>query len=145
MVKEYKTILNGWKTIGYVGVDSGTLIIGDPCYLDDADDWNPEMYNKWICGALCDSGDTQAVEINDMCLNQAVAFSSGFGDGVYEVKACYKNYGTRDSPDVRIKEVRVILIGDNNETEKYYKHEIKTEKYSKYKAPTKHNTKKVKK
>lgn len=120
--------LAGWKTIGYVGVDSGTLMIGDPCYLDDVDDWNPEMYNKWICGELCNSGDRQAVQINDMCMEQAVAFSSGFGDGVYEVKALYKDYGPeqiayakkhkvkinpkRDYTDIRIKEVKIILIRD---------------------------------
>jgi hypothetical protein len=57
-----------------------------------------------------------------MCHNQAVAFSSGFGDGVYEVKALYKNYGTKKEPDVRIAEVRIILIGDDNYTEQFYKH-----------------------
>ena len=111
----------GWKTIGYVGVDSGSLMIGDPCYLDDVDDWNPEMYEKWICGALCNSGDTQAVQINDMCMEQAVAFSSGFGDGVYEVKALYKDYGAeyprkkgeKIQSDIRIKEVKIILIRDD--------------------------------
>jgi len=115
--------LTGWKTIGYVGVDSGSLMIGDPCYLDDVDDWNPEMYEKWICGGLCNSGDTQAVQINDMCMEQAVAFSSGFGDGVYEVKALYKDYGravptkkkgvTVWEKDIRIKEVKIILIRDD--------------------------------
>lgn len=101
-----------WKTIGFVGVDSGSLMIGDPCYLDDVDDWNPELYDKWIVGALCNSGDKQAVEINEMCQNQAVAFSSGFGDGVYEVKALYKNYGEKGQKDIRIKEVKIILIND---------------------------------
>lgn len=109
---ETEKVLNGWKTIGFVGVDSGSLMIGDPCYLDGADDWNESMYDKWICGDLCESGDTQAVEINEMCLNQAVAFSSGFGDGVYEVKALYKDYGTKGRKDIRIKEVKIILITD---------------------------------
>ena len=104
-----------WKTIGYVGVDSGSLIIGDPCYLDDPNDWNPELYKKWICGELCSAGPKQAVEINEMCLNQAVAFSSGFGDGVYPVQALYQDYGTKDYKDIRIKEVRILLIQDDNE------------------------------
>lgn len=97
-----------WKTIGYVGVDSGSLIIGDPCYLDNLDDWNPELYEKCIVGDLCDSkeGFTQ---INEMCMNQAVAFSSGFGDGLYEVRAWIKDYGKSGK---RIKQVKIILIED---------------------------------
>lgn len=102
----------GWKQIGSVGVDSGSLMIGDPCYLDHKDDWNPKLYDKWIVGKLCDSKN-QAIEIEEMCQNQAVAFSSGFGDGVYPVFAYYKNYGTKKRPDWRIKEVRIGLIQDD--------------------------------
>lgn len=95
-----------WKTIGYVGVDSGSLMIGDPCYLDDQDDWNPELYDKWIVGKLCET-DVVAVQINEMCRAQAVAFESGFGDGVYEVRALIKDFGDLGK---RIKEVRIMLI-----------------------------------
>lgn len=98
-----------WKTIGYVGVDSGTLMIGDPCYLDGEDDWNEELYEKHICGRLSESK-SQAIQISELFKHQAVAFSSGFGDGVYEVKALYKNYGKNGGK--RIKEVKIILIGD---------------------------------
>jgi hypothetical protein len=97
-----------WKTIGFVGVDSGSLMIGDPCYLDDPEDWNPKLYDKCICGDLCES-EEGFTQINEMCQDQAVAFSSGFGDGVYEVQALIKDYGENGK---RIKEVRVILIED---------------------------------
>lgn len=97
-----------WKTIGYVGVDSGSLMIGDPCYLDDDTYWNPELYDKWICGRLCEDG-VKSVEIDELCMHQAVAFESGYGDGVYEVKALIKDCGDFGK---RIKEVRVILIED---------------------------------
>jgi hypothetical protein len=100
-----------WKTIGFVGVDSGSLIIGDPCYLDHQEDWNPKLYDKWICGALCNS-ETEAVQINAVCPDQAVAFSSGMGDGLYPVQALYTNIGTVKNPDIRIKEVRILLIQD---------------------------------
>lgn len=100
---------NEWKTIGLVGVDSGCLMIGDPCYLDDDTDWNPELYDKWIVEGMC-RNDKQAIQIDEMCPAQAVAFSSGFGDGVYEVRALYRNYGSKMFPDRRIKEVRIICI-----------------------------------
>ena len=105
-----------WKQIGTVGVDSGTLMIGDPCYLDDEGDWNPELYKEWICGGLC-KNETQAVQIQELCMNQAVAFSSGFGDGVYPVFARIKNYGTKDRPDRRISQVKVVLIEDTETIE----------------------------
>lgn len=98
-----------WITIGNVAVDSGSLMIGDPCYLDDDEDWNEELYEKCICGDLCNSEEGH-IEINEMCLNQAVAFSSGFGDGIYEVKALIKNYGKKLGK--RIKEVKIIMIED---------------------------------
>ncbi|MEK3955715.1 MULTISPECIES: hypothetical protein [unclassified Psychrobacillus] len=45
----------------------------------------------------------------------AVAFSSGFGDGVYDVFATYKDYGNYEYSDVRIKSVEIILIEDEED------------------------------
>ena len=93
-----------WITIGKVGVDSGTLMIGDPCYLTGSK-WSNKKYNKYISGELCKPG-KKFIEIED---GMSVAFESGFGDGVYEVKALIKDYNTWGK---RIKEVRIILIED---------------------------------
>ena len=98
-----------WITIGKVGVDSGSLMIGDPCNLDR--DWNEKLYDKWICEGLCNSKKGY-IAINEKCANQAVAFLSGFGDGIYEVKALIKDYGKLGK---RIKEVKIILIEDEEQ------------------------------
>lgn len=100
---------NDWVHIGNVGVDSGTLMIGDPCYLNDKEDWNSELYDKWIVGKLGEENKV-SVQISEMCPEQAVAFESGFGDGCYEVYALVKDYGKNLGK--RIKEVRVVLIED---------------------------------
>ena len=41
-----------------------------------------------------------------------MVFESGFGDGEYEIKALVKDYGNWGK---RIKEVRIILIGEDEE------------------------------
>ena len=94
-----------WVKIGMVGVDSGTLMIADPCYVE-GDDWCEKDYQKWIVN----TSDKKSVQIKEgLNKAKAVAFSSGFGDGVYNVTALihdYKEYGKR------IKEVRITLITD---------------------------------
>jgi hypothetical protein len=92
-----------WVTIGTVGVDSGTLIIGDPCYLD-----GEKLFDKVICPAFSKMNSGLALQIDKKCPNQAVAFESGFGDGLYSVEALVKEF--RNSGE-RIKEVRIVLIG----------------------------------
>jgi len=58
------------KLLGTVGVDSGQLMITDPCYLN-----NKKSFN-----------------------HKEIIFPSGFGDGIYEVYAYYadfKEFGER--------------------------------------------------
>lgn len=52
-------------------------------------------------------------QISEICPHQAVAFESGFGDGVYEVRALFKHYGK--NLGLRIKEVRVILVEEEDD------------------------------
>lgn len=74
---------------GYIGVDSGQIMIGDPCYLDG---WDSNSNDEWDIegkeGQYCYQGvsattirDTYG-EIGD---GRAVAMSSGYGDGQYPV------------------------------------------------------------
>jgi len=99
------------KEIGQVAVDSGQLMVVDPCYLGrwvdnefDAPSHPEESY-----ASACEKtlSKEQAGELGNAF---AVAFSSGFGDGVYPVIAHYKDYGTVEEPDVRIRKVEILLI-----------------------------------
>lgn len=110
-----------WERIGEVGVDSGQLMITDPCYIGsqwkdtqfaDSDKPTGEFSYDGACRATC--GDTQAGQLNYELGHSGagVVFSSGYGDGCYEVWARYI-----DDPDwgTRIAEVRVIMIDDDED------------------------------
>jgi len=90
-----------WKTIGFVGVDSGTLMVIDPCY---ATDFKDKDYDEFVVDKSRDKF-TQ-VPFQHGHVGRAVVFSSGCGDGLYKVKAKFetlKDWGER------ITEVRIIM------------------------------------
>ena len=84
-----------WKRVGYIGVDSGQVIIGDPCYLDE---WTDNDYNEEIEPVIPFSYD-EACRITvrepfgvlgslfDKHKGKAAVVRSGLGDGVYPVYA----------------------------------------------------------
>lgn len=87
-MKRFK-FLNGEEDLGVVGVDSGELLIIDPCYL----------YNKKEFATLM-----KALEENQTSHKKfynikytlghpglGVVFSSGWGDGLFEVVGTFKN------------------------------------------------------
>lgn len=108
------------KQIGVVGVDSGQLIISDPCYLSnwkdnefDAPSEPSDMSYSNACKITLNSKDLGGeILFSKGHSGQAVVFCPGFGDGVYPVIAHYKDYGTKEQPDVRIKKVEILLIED---------------------------------
>ena len=65
--------------IGEVGVDSGQLFIGDPCYLKEVS--MDDLYTE--CSKVTLSKQRGGV----ISLTDGVAVSTGFGDGVYPVFA----------------------------------------------------------
>ena len=82
------------QLIGEFSVDSGQAIIGDPCYLEDWKPWNSDEndfadhVNKvgeygylGACNATIGKGFGQLGGAS------AVAFSTGYGDGLYPVYA----------------------------------------------------------
>jgi hypothetical protein len=100
--------------VGHVGVDSGQLMICDPCYIK-AEEWQdqpfapakpidgsyPFTYNG-ACGAtLSDAGFGSLGKFDT-----GVAFASGYGDGTYPVYATYNEDG-------RIARIEIVMIDEN--------------------------------
>lgn len=102
----------GWVLLGVAGVDSGLLMIADPCYVigEDASD----KYSSWAQfmrkhGILePDMDEVQAKQLNYQAghAGLGVCFRSGCGDGEYEVWGRFD-----DIPGFgrRIVEVRVLM------------------------------------
>jgi hypothetical protein len=85
---------NNLTLIGEFSVDSGQAIVGDPCYLDDWKTWDSDVdtfdsHNTkqgeygylGACNATLGKGFGQLGGAN------AVAFTTGYGDGLYPVYA----------------------------------------------------------
>jgi hypothetical protein len=81
------------KDLEYAGsfaVDSGQAIVGDPCYLDEWKKWEDgtpfdHESHKGEYGYLGASGVTLADNFGQLGGASAVAFSTGYGDGLYPV------------------------------------------------------------
>ena len=85
---------NNLTLIGEFSVDSGSAIIGDPCYLDDWKLWDSdntkfEEHNSSAgeYGYLGAANATLGKGFGQLGGFKAVAFSTGYGDGLYPVYA----------------------------------------------------------
>jgi len=95
--------------IGSCPVDSGQLIIIDPCYLKDWKDGefndkekeNPTNHYSKCCVETLKDGGAGEVLVSDIAGN-GVAFASGYGDGCYPILAHYNKEG-------RIIKVEIIM------------------------------------
>lgn len=94
------------EKIGVVGVDSGQLMVCDPCYVND--DWKRELPEGWKPPEDCDN---QPFSYEGACnlscgkkrggqmifkrgnAGAGVAVSTGFGDGTYSVYLERDKYG----------------------------------------------------
>ena len=104
-----------WVKLGVVGVDSGQLMVCDPCYIDS--EWSKENFDTKkksktsfsyakICELTMKDDKGGQLKYKKGHPGVAVAFSSGIGDGLYEVHA---RIGTIGQWGTRIKEVRIIM------------------------------------
>ena len=107
------------EKIGYVMVDSGQVMIGDPCYLSDwkghefdGDGKTPDGSWEYSYSGACNA--TLSPAGAGMLENgSAVALSSGYGDGSYPV------YITRNREN-RIVSMTVYFDEDPNEDDTPY-------------------------
>jgi len=85
---------NNLTLIGEFSVDSGQAIIGDPCYLDEWKNWDRDVTNfeehknsAGEYGYLGSCNATLTKGFGQLGGSNAVAFSTGYGDGLYPVYA----------------------------------------------------------
>jgi hypothetical protein len=94
------------KLIGYVGVDSGTIIISDPCYLI-GDSWAEDDYQKEVIDTCNEK--TRQVR-HDTGAFKAVLSEAGLGDGVYPV---YAEIVNNKDWGKRVKKITIdFLLGE---------------------------------
>lgn len=104
-----------WVKIGKVAVDSGTLWLGDPCYVfhaqpppaDLGDSWRTFAQRQLARESKSPTGQVAQFlrDVPEKGWNAlGVAVRTGYGDGVYDVEA------RLDPKDGRIAEVRVVFI-----------------------------------
>ena len=103
------------KLIGHCAVDSGQLLVVDPCYLsewkdgefqpDDTDPKNVVASHYNTCCHLTMNNNQGGEILVSGVGGFGVCCSSGLGDGSYPVYAEYMNIGTRSKPDIRISKL----------------------------------------
>jgi|TARA_R100001530_G_C4318011_1_gene154900 hypothetical protein len=92
------------ELVGYVSVDSGTMYVGDPCYLDG----DKRFHSKEGWDKFCeDLSNSDYYEKNHLQMKLGVVTGTGYGDGIYPV------YVTKS--DGRIASVTVVFINDEEE------------------------------
>lgn len=100
------------EPLGEAGVDSGTLIVGDPCYIDADDapigDYTSGLKSDEWMGVLHHDKATMG-HLTHGEVKGCVVFSTYYGDGTYKVVAVWG----RDSQLKRIE----IMIGEDEDDE----------------------------
>jgi hypothetical protein len=106
------------KTLTYIGsfgVDSGQAMVGDPCYLNEWEPWNnegeafdnyPKHKGKYSYLGSCEATLTKGY--GELGIGSAVAFSTGYGDGVYPVYA-------EINEDGRVAKIVIDFVGEDEE------------------------------
>lgn len=105
---------NEWELVGTLGVDSGQMMLCDPCYIkkDFANEYGQTKQNDMTYSGACNaslSNEGFGYLTNKNGYNLAFACRSGYGDGVYPV------YIKQDGD--RIAEMKIVFIGNIEEHE----------------------------
>jgi hypothetical protein len=86
-----KVEINDLEFVGSFSVDSGQVMIGDPCYLDS---WNNNTNDEWNLDNKVGEYSYQGASATTLSNNfgtlgtaTAVVSSTGYGDGMYSVYA----------------------------------------------------------
>lgn len=104
--------------IGTVGVDAGMVWIGDPCYVIGEDAHHaPQSWEEFL-EALHDHEDGELAGVSEALKDYGqgvgLAIPSGYGDGLYEVRAVIVPDDLNPGGEV-VKSVTVTFIEDDDE------------------------------
>ena len=87
-----QNMIDNMVVAGYMTVDSGQAMIGDPCYLDEWKPWNSEEDNfedhvnkVGEYGYLGACNATLGAGYGSIGNGRGIVFSTGWGDGMYPV------------------------------------------------------------
>ena len=93
-----------WRTIGEVCVDSGSIVICDPCRADKASDWwQGVATGEWPLGNYKHEAELKGENGDPL----AVALHTGIGDGWYAVEARYEQHPFMGK---RVAEIRIRFL-----------------------------------
>lgn len=112
MTKTTTLDLTNLEYAGSIAIDSGQAIVGDPCYLDNWDNNTNEEFNvagkegEYSYFGACAT--TLADNYGELGLSKAVAFNTGYGDGLYAVYV-------QMNDDGRVAKVVIDFEGDIDE------------------------------
>ena len=122
---------DSWEYIGTIGVDSGQMMLADPCYVKDFADDNSDAEgvmklmeamkdgsdNSFSYIGACSQSNTPqqaGVLVNDIGAEMGVVGSSGFGDGGYPVYVKRHDFGEWGK---RVVEMKIEFVNEEQESE----------------------------
>ena len=89
--------------LGIVGVDSGQLLICDPCYLQSE---GLETSERLINSAPIQKGDKNHKQIfNTIGAEVGIKFDSGYGDGAYSVYGYVNKHGAIVKVEIKMGDI----------------------------------------
>jgi hypothetical protein len=96
--------ISEWEKVGVVGVDAGTLYLGDPCYVLGERASHKAEGDAW-CEQSKAAGYPSTLQLNYRMghAGLAVLVGTGYGDGCYDVEV-------KRTDDGRVAAVRVVFI-----------------------------------
>lgn len=109
---EGKTCQNGRHLIGEVWVDSGQVMLVDPCYLhewggNDYGDTDKATFDySGVCAVTLGKAEGQEGEQAGQVAHGAVVTSSGWGDGSYPVYVNVEQH--------RVKSLTIVFFDDDD-------------------------------
>ena len=103
-------MIEGLEYIGSFAVQSGQAIVGDPGFLEgwetnEGEEWNLEGKDGEYSFQGASATTLENAGTMELGANQAVAFPTGYGDGLYPVWAKFDDKG-------RVTEIVIEFVGD---------------------------------